>query len=174
MSDDETTTGTGADHDDAPDILARVEVSPARRWFGIVSMGALGVVMLWMSLSHPPQTLGLQAFLLGMGGLGVYMAVRMHKATELSLELTRDVLRDSSGTVLARVDEIRRVDRGALAFKPSQGFLLVLDRPMPARWQPGLWWRVGRRVGVGGVTSAAMAKTMAEIIQLRLTPPPQA
>ncbi len=31
-------------------------------------------------------------------------------------------------------------------------------------WRPGLWWRVGRRIGVGGMTPASQTKFMSEII----------
>jgi hypothetical protein len=42
--------------------------------------------------------------------------------------------------------------------------MLRLSDKAPRAWYPGLWWRMGRRVGIGGVTSAAQTKAMAEII----------
>jgi hypothetical protein len=85
------------------------------------------------------------------------------------IELTETEIRTSNGEVLARMDEILAVDRGAFAFKPSNGFTLKLNTKKPRAWAPGLWWRFGRRVGVGGVTSAGQAKFMAEQIALRIT-----
>ena len=38
----------------------------------------------------------------------------------------------------------------------------------PAAWQPGLWWRLGNRIGVGGMTPGSQAKAMAEIIAIKL------
>jgi hypothetical protein len=52
--------------------------------------------------------------------------------------------------------------------KPSNGFTVVMETKQPRAWAPGLWWRVGRRVGVGGVTGASQTKFMAEQIALRL------
>jgi hypothetical protein len=66
------------------------------------------------------------------------------------------------------MDGIRSVERGAFAFKPSHGFTLVMKEKQPRAWAPGLWWRLGRRVGVGGVTSAGQTKFMAEQIALRI------
>jgi hypothetical protein len=60
------------------------------------------------------------------------------------------------------------VERGAFAFKPSNGFLVRLDKPLGRGWAPGLWWRLGRLLGVGGVTSASQSKAMAEILSLEL------
>jgi hypothetical protein len=31
-------------------------------------------------------------------------------------------------------------------------------------WRPGMWWRVGRRIGVGGMTPAHQCKHISEII----------
>ncbi|HAR51528.1 MAG TPA: hypothetical protein DCS45_06565, partial [Roseovarius nubinhibens] len=49
-------------------------------------------------------------------------------------------------------------------FKPSNGFIVILKEAQKPRWEPGMWWRLGRRVGIGGVTGAAEAKAMAEVI----------
>ena len=62
----------------------------------------------------------------------------------------------------------RSVDRGLFAFKPSNGFVVVLSQGGWRGWAPGLWWRLGRRLGVGGVTSAAQAKAMAEILSIEI------
>lgn len=147
------------------DILARVEVSAPRRWIGIVMLGGLGALLLWLAAISGGGGPGLRLFLLGLGALAIWLADTMRRATALHLELTETELRDSSGTVLARVDQIVGIDRGAFALKPSHGFLLKLQTPQPRRWLPGLWWRMARRVGVGGVTPASQTKMMAETIQ---------
>ena len=85
-------------------------------------------------------------------------------ATAGSRERTRHELRDSAGGVLARMDEVTGLERGMFAFKPSNGFLLRLDTKKPRAWRPGLWWSLGSRIGVGGMTPAHQAKFMAEII----------
>jgi hypothetical protein len=82
--------------------------------------------------------------------------------------LTVDGLFDTGGRCLARWEDIDRIDKGTFAFKPSNGFLIVLKRPGPRGWAPGLWWQIGRRVGVGGVTPRQSARFMAETMVLRL------
>jgi len=66
------------------------------------------------------------------------------------------------------VADIERVDRGVFAFKPSNGFLVRTREPSARAWRPGLWWRFGRRIGVGGVTSANQTKAMSEILAAML------
>ena len=82
--------------------------------------------------------------------------------------MTDEAISDSNGLVLARIEDILAVDRGAFAMKPSNGFTLKLKTKQPRGWAPGLWWRLGNRVGVGGATAAGQSKFMAEQIALRI------
>jgi hypothetical protein len=52
--------------------------------------------------------------------------------------------------------------------KPSNGFALKLKKARTRRWQPGLWWAIGRRVGIGGVTPGSHSKTMAQMLEALL------
>jgi len=148
-------------------IYASVHASPARRLFAYAVLLLLGGVVLYTALAHPP-TGGWLVFLLFFGIGALWLAERLRRATLLRIDLTATDIRDSAGTVLATMDEIKSVERGVFAFKPSNGFTLVVETRKPLGWAPGLWWRMGRRVGVGGVTSAGQAKFMAEQIAFRL------
>ena len=153
----------------ANEILIQVRPAPARRALACGMIGVLGALLLWIVAASPPAALGWRLFLLGFGVLALWQALRLWKSTGRSLILTDEILADSAGHVLARLDRIERVERGMLAFKPSNGFLLTLSEPQPRHWSPGLWWRFGRRVGVGGVTGAGETRAMADLIALRLT-----
>ncbi|MEM8578182.1 MAG: hypothetical protein AAGF60_10050 [Pseudomonadota bacterium] len=149
------------------EVLARIEASPGRRLLGVGCMGLLAFMLFWVAFSTPPS-LGWQAFLLALGAASAWLALRMYQATALSLELTETTLRDSSGQILAEIDQIAAMDRGFFAFKPSNGFLLKTRSAAPRAWRPGLWWRLGNRIGVGGMTPGSQSKAMAEIIAVKL------
>lgn len=151
---------------ESPPILARIVPSAPRRLFGILALSVLGGLMLYLALARPPGSPGLQVFLLGLGAGGLALAEALRRSTARHLELTSEELRDSTGRTLARVDRIIAVDRGAFSVKPSNGFLLRLSAADEAGsyWAPGLWWRLGRRVGVGGITSAAEARAVADLL----------
>lgn len=148
-------------------IYATVEASGARRIFAYGILFSLGTLVIYTALARPPAIHWL-VFMLGFGVASLWLAERLRRATLLVIELTETEVRDSSGMVLATMDEVKGVDRGVFAFKPSNGFTLVMKTKRPRGWAPGLWWRLGRRVGVGGVTSAGQAKFMAEQIAFRL------
>ncbi|MCB1342392.1 MAG: hypothetical protein KDK24_15250 [Pseudooceanicola sp.] len=149
------------------EILAVIEASPMRRWIGLIMLTGLAVVTIYVALSQPPAPVW-QVFLIGLGLVSLWGAVRMYQATQARLELTREALRDDTGTVLARVADIRQVERGAFAFKPSNGFLVTTAEPQARAWRPGLWWRFGRRIGVGGVVPGHQAKLVSDILSALL------
>ena len=148
-------------------VLATIQASPGRRWLGVLSMAFLGGLLIWVAFARPPA-LGWQAFLLLLGLGSLWLARRMYHATALILELTDHEIRDSSGARLVTVADIVQIDRGFFAFKPSNGLLLYASAPSKAVWQPGLWWRMGKRIGIGGMTPGHQSKAMAEIIAIKL------
>lgn len=151
------------------EIVATVAASAPRRMLGIIVLALLGGLLVYGGLAQPSQNLGFQAILIVSGVVVLFMAERMRRASVTTLELTRDVLREQDGRVLARMDQVVSVNRGMFAFKPSNGFVLVTKTPQDRHWTPGLWWRIGHRIGVGGVTPPAQTKFMAEMIQIQLS-----
>lgn len=152
------------------EVLAVVSVSAGRRWMALGMLGVLGILLAYFAFATPPANVLLQVFVIVIAALSLALMVKMHAGTGSGIELTEEGLRDQDGTVIAPIKAIKSVDRGAFAFKPSNGFLLRLDLDqMPADagrvWRPGLWWRLGARVGVGGVTPGNQTKIMAELTQ---------
>jgi hypothetical protein len=152
-----------------------IEPSQPRRVAGVAMLTALGAITLLLALARPPEAIGLRAAFL-LGGLGaLWFARRLWRATASGLVLDAAGLREAEGqgrTVVA-MDGLLRVERGPFAFKPSNGFLLKTRIPGPGVWRPGVWWRIGRRVGVGGVLNAAHARAAAEVLEAAVlsTPP---
>lgn len=150
------------------DIIAEVDPSGSRRWIGIIMLLALGGLILYLAFAQPPAQIGWQVFLIALGVGALWVAQRLQVATTKKLFLTETALLDSEGVVLAQIEDVMSVDRGMLAIKPSNGFMLKLKNPAPRSWQPGLWWRLGRRVAVGGVTSGGQTRAMADIISMMI------
>ncbi|WP_027236893.1 hypothetical protein [Leisingera caerulea] len=149
------------------DILATIEASAARRVMGTAMLGLTGALLVYVAFSAPPSPAWL-VFLLAVGAAALWLAVRMWQATMHRIELTAEELRCSDGQLIARVDDIEAIDRGFFAFKPSNGFLIRTGTPGGRTWMPGLWWRSGRRIGIGGVTPGSQGKAMSEILAAML------
>jgi hypothetical protein len=149
------------------EVLATISASPGRRYLGIVSIGGLGLLVLYVALTHPPE-LGWQVFLIAMGAGSLWLANALRIATEQVIELTETELRERSGAIIAQVDDIESIDRGFFAFKPSNGFLVRTKTPGTRSWRPGLWWRLGRQIGIGGMTPGHQSKFMSELLAVKL------
>ena len=149
------------------DVIIMLQASQLRRVFAYGAVFGLGALVILLAFLSPP-TLGFQIFLIALGAATLVLAERLRRATLLGIVLTETDLRDTGGQILTTMDNIRSVDRGAFAFKPSNGFVLRLHESGPRVWAPGLWWRFSTRIGVGGVTASGPAKYMAEQIALRI------
>lgn len=149
------------------EMLARLGASTARRVVAATIIGALAILFLWIGLFEPIAA-PWRIVLVTSGGLIALCCRRLWQATRGALILTRQGLFTEDGAEVAAVGRIASVDRGAFAFKPSNGFVLRLVAPIGTAWAPGLWWRVGRRVGVGGVTASVEARAMADIVAAML------
>ncbi|MGH1355590.1 MAG: hypothetical protein ACRBBS_10990 [Thalassovita sp.] len=154
--------------DQSTEILATAQASAPRRWMGIGMLALLGGLLIYVAFVTPPATIGWQVFLLILGAASLYLAEKMRRATELVIQLSVNGLHDDTGAVIAALDEIAAVSRGTFAMKPSNGFTLRLNAGGARAWQPGVYWRWGRRVGIGGVLPGSQTKFMAEMLEAML------
>ena len=150
------------------EILASLTPSGARYWFGVVMLFALAILLLYLAAAAPGSSVLAQIALALFGGVALLQGIALYRSGRRGIFLTKEGVFDSAGNPLCTLDQIESVDRGAFAFKPSNGFLLRLNTALGRAWHPGLWWRFGKRVGIGGITSAAEGKQMADIIAVIL------
>lgn len=144
------------------EILVRLQIAPFRRWAGVIVLTMIGIGLIYSGLFYPPAVLlgRLAIFLLGF--LMILQAYWNLQVRSGALVLKEDGLWVENGPQLAALDNIETVQISAFAIKPSNGFAVVLRNSAGLKWVPGLYWCVGRRIGVGGATHPSQAKAMAE------------
>lgn len=143
--------------------LTELRASPTRRFIGVGTIVALGVLLIWIGLSQDAPVLW--RLLLGsIGLLALWCGYELYRATDGAILLRPEGLFTQDGTPLAELSDIDTIERGAFAFKPSNGFSVKLRTGAPFAWSPGMYWRLGKRLGVGGVTSPGEAKAVAELL----------
>lgn len=155
-----------------PDILAHIGpdetvatlgATPGRRLFAIAVLAILGIILLYTAATEPFTPVGRMA-LIGLGGFAIFGSERLRRVTLNPIRLTPTALYDGEDEVIFYIADVKTLDRGVLAFKPSNGFMVRLTTKQKRGWAPGVWWRLGRFVGVGGVTQSSDAKMMSELI----------
>lgn len=149
-------------------VLGRITPQPIRRVMAAGFTGMLGLMLLLIAGTTPPRDLPYLAILLVCGVGSLWLSWRIWQATGRVLELTMEELREEDGETLCRVDDIANVDRGFFAFKPAGGFVIRLKTRAPRAYVPGLWWRSGRTLMVGGATAGGEAKSVADLIRVLL------
>ncbi len=85
--------------------------------------------------------------------------------TGKALILYHDRMVSTDGELLFELHNISSIENGLFSFKPSNGVLFHLKEPMPSKWKLGLWWRIGKRVGIGGCTQKSSINLAVEIIK---------
>ena len=144
-------------------VHAELFAAVGRRVIAVMGLGLLGMICAKLGIDAITTSPFSGLFFVGLAGAAGYSAWKLWEATSGGLLVTEKGLEDSKGRVLARMDQIARVENGLLAMKPTNGFLLPLHPSAERGWAPGLWWCTGRIMGGGGVTNAGAAKAMAEV-----------
>lgn len=165
-------------HDPAP--LSHLAISPARRMGGLGCLLLLAAITLSTALSVGELPVWARVFLAATGGGALWCVSRIYTARHLILELRNDGIYLTSRTeeraagqeggarLLVGLDEIVRVDRGALSFRPSNGCLIALNSKKPRSWEPGLFWTSGRLVGIGGMVARHESKAFIDALSARI------
>mgnify|MGYP005997288489 CR=1 FL=1 len=156
------------------EVLTRVGASKARRLFGVAMLAFLGAILLYIGLGGGSEMgFGWRVYMIAMGAAGLWVARGMQRATLGAIVLSGEAVLFEDGAggqeVITPIAQIISVERGTFANKPSHGFSLRLKAAQARRWKPGLWWRLGKRVGVGGVAAGAETKAMADMIAALIT-----
>ncbi|ABD56356.1 hypothetical protein [Jannaschia sp. CCS1] len=154
---------------DPDEHLASIIPRAPRRVVAVGFIVSLAVIVWTVAALRPPEHFGYMLFLVFFGAGCFWLGYTMWHASAREIELTRSELREVGGRVLCTVDNVARVDRGAFAFKPAGGFLIRLKEPhAPRVYAPGLWWRWGRTLAVGGVTARQDGKNVADMMIVML------
>ena len=144
-------------------MIAQLKCSPVRRGLALFVMMLLGFLLLYLVITTD-GALFQKVFLVIMVSIILWMARAMQLGTKGYIELRATGLFFEDGRILAAIDDIIRVERGAFAFKPSNGFVVSLKQRTERAWVPGLYWKFGSRIGIGGVTVPSDAKFMADTL----------
>lgn len=155
--------GVAAAHEPEP-IVVTVRRPEAFRWVLIFVAGGLALASLSIAFASVGRSAPTGVAMIAVAALTAWFcrALFISKAHEVCFDGER--LYDDDGVLLCRIEEIVRVERGLAFFKPSSGFSLMLRETGDRAWSPGLWWRLGRRVGVGGATPGRAGRDMADAI----------
>ena len=144
-------------------VIAKLEASPVRRGLALFVMVLLGFLLLYLAITTDASFFH-KVLLVVVAAAVLCVARSMQRGTKGHIELRNTGLFFKNGKRLCSIDNITRVERGVFAFKPSNGFVVSLNQKTHRAWVPGLYWKFGTKIGVGGVTAPSDAKFMADTL----------
>ncbi len=144
--------------------LAFINPPTLKRYFFTLLSLVLAILLLYEGLAFfivSGERLGF--VLVGLFLLG--LTYLFYSNTGKSLILYEDRLVSTDGELLFEVNNVASIENGLFSFKPSNGVLFYLKEPMSFKWKLGLWWRFGKRVGIGGCTQKSSINFAVEVIK---------
>lgn len=156
---------------EAEDVLVAIRATTFRRYTTVILLVFFALILTQVGIEMPSERPAMKFLAFALGFVSVIQAVFFWRATAVAIELTAQVLRESgpNGRILARVADIEKIDSSAFSYRPASGFLILLKTPAPMMVAPGMWWRRGRKIGIGGVTAKAHSKILAAALQELIT-----
>ncbi|MCC6006906.1 MAG: hypothetical protein JJU40_04445 [Rhodobacteraceae bacterium] len=146
-------------------LLLRVAMSGARRIFVTGTLALVAATMVNAGLLREGMDVLSRVVFGATAVLAALIGWRVWTATAMALELREDGLWQEDGPRIAALEDITNITRGLAIMRPANGFALTLREPGPFTWVPGLWWRMGRRVGVGGMTPKLQTRMIGEALE---------
>ncbi len=150
------------------EVIFEVKAALVRRLIAIAALLFSGACLIYLALNGAVGGFLLKILMIAAGAAILVFAEWFRRTTGAPLELTEDGLREANGRWLCQMDDVVKVDRGIIAMKPSNGFLIRLKDKANMQWSPGMWWRLGATIGVGGVTDRYMSRAVAEYMALAI------
>ncbi|MEO0344428.1 MAG: hypothetical protein AAF198_13420 [Pseudomonadota bacterium] len=148
------------------DLVAPVAIG--RKWFGVLSLGfpatLIVAIMIQGSITHVLSAV----ILLAIAALFMWAAWRMWNAPHFGIVFDGDSLKTEDGATIAKMSEIQSVQVGLFVMRPSNGFMMMMKQPGIFPTRPGVVWRQGRRIGIGGILRSSEAKSIGRAIQVEL------
>ena len=68
------------------------------------------------------------------------------------------------GSVICEIDDIERIDVSPYTFKSANGFIVILKTKSSFKSIPGLYWRLGKRLSIGGLVSKNESKFLSQTL----------
>ena len=148
------------------DVILKIKPSAGRRIFGIIILCLVAVIMMNYAFGDKAQSIVLRFILLLMAVVFLWQAQANLRFIGAALILKREGLFDDQGALICSLSNINQIDRGWISFKPSNGLLVRMHKPMALKWSPGLYWRFGKSLGIGGMVSPVLTKEMSDKLLL--------
>ena len=125
---------------------------------GAIIFGLL--VFLTFTISKLDQAISLSDFLLipAIIMFGLWFKRFLKRYSNVGFLINDTGLFNLDETIVCKMSDIARVDVSPYTFKSANGFIVLLKTQSSFKSIPGLYWRLGKRISIGGLVSKNESK----------------
>ena len=84
----------------------------------------------------------------------------LSRYSKIGFVISTDGLFDLNMDLICTIDDIKKIDVSPYTFKSANGFIILLKTKSSFKSIPGLYWRVGKRISIGGLVSKNESKLL--------------
>ena len=105
--------------------------------------------------------------------LGLWLKRFLNRYSKIGFLINELGMFNLDESLIFKMDEIERIDVSPYTFKSANGFIILLKTKSSFKFIPGLYWRLGNRISIGGLVSKNESKflstTLLELYEQNLT-----
>ena len=96
--------------------------------------------------------------------LGLWFIRFLKRYSKIGFLINQSGLFNIDGSVICEIDDIERIDVSPYTFKSANGFIVILKTKSSFKSIPGLYWRLGKRLSIGGLVSKNESKFLSQTL----------
>ena len=96
--------------------------------------------------------------------LGFWFKNFLKKYSKVGFLINEQGLFNLDKSPICKMHEIDRVDASPYTFKSANGFIIILKTKNSFESVPGLYWKLGKRISIGGLVSKNESKFLAGLL----------
>ena len=96
--------------------------------------------------------------------LGLWFIRFLKRYSKIGFLINQSGLFNLDGSIICKMDDIERIDISPYTFKSANGFIVILKTKSSFNLTPGLYWRLGKRISIGGLVSKSESKFLSQTL----------
>ena len=96
--------------------------------------------------------------------LAIWFRSFLQRYSKVGFLINQSGLFNLDGSIVCEIGDIERIDVSPYTFKSANGFIVILKTKSSFKSIPGLYWRLGKRLSIGGLVSKNESKFLSHTL----------
>ena len=96
--------------------------------------------------------------------LALWFTRFLKRYSKVGFLINQSGLFNLDGSIICEIGDIEIIDVSPYTFKSANGFIVILKTKNSFKLIPGLYWRLGKRLSIGGLVSKTESKFLSQAL----------